>query len=285
MQGMMLLLIGSLSIAIVFLCVALKKQRKINAFLVKEASQHREVKENTSLKIIQKKIELSMLQSQINPHFLYNTLDSIRGQALLSNELELANMTEKLARFFRYAISSKGNLVRIEEELNNIRDYFYIQRYRFGDRIVLHIDYETTYILEHYIPKLTLQPLVENAIAHGLEEILTNGEVRIHIYKSDTKIYIKVSDNGMGMDYQSLVKLNNRLAKNQVEVSTRQKKHNWIALMNINARMRLWFGDAYCIYFRSLPGEGTTAELSIPLVDDFVREEYERKMTEDIIMR
>ena len=112
------------------------------------------------------------LQNQINPHFLYNTLESIRGEAIIAGLDSVADMTEALARFFRYTITKVENLVSVEEELDNCETYFGIQKYRFGDRLQLHIDYdiaEYEKIMNCRIPKLTLQPILENSIIHGVE--------------------------------------------------------------------------------------------------------------------
>ena len=127
------------------------------------------------LKMLRRRVEVSALQSQINPHFLYNTLDSIRSKALLDKQTEIAAMTEILSKFFRYCISNDESLVKIKEEINHIRDYYYIQKYRFEDRIDIEIVIEDDEIYELYIPKMTLQPLIENAMIHGLERLAHQG--------------------------------------------------------------------------------------------------------------
>ena len=112
------------------------------------------------------------LQNQINPHFLYNTLESIRGEALIAGLDGVADMTEALAKFFRYTITNIENLVTVQDELDNCETYFLIQKYRFGDRLQLHIDYDGEDwedIMSCKIPKLTLQPILENSIIHGTE--------------------------------------------------------------------------------------------------------------------
>ena len=119
--------------------------------------------------ICQKQAEINALQSQINPHFLYNVLDSIRGQALSERSVELASMTEALATFFRYSISKKGNMVSLADEMKNVDNYLFIQRFRFGNKIEIIKKIEDEELMNCLIPKLTLQPIVENAIYHGLE--------------------------------------------------------------------------------------------------------------------
>ena len=127
---------------------------------------------HNNAEIFNKQTELTALQSQINPHFLYNTLDTIRGQAMCDDNIEVANMIETLASFFRYSISRKGNLVTLRDELNNINNYMRIQQYRFNNRFSLEIvvDEEDMQAYDFYVPRLILQPIVENAIVHGLEE-------------------------------------------------------------------------------------------------------------------
>ena len=122
--------------------------------------------------IFDKQTELTALQSQINPHFLYNTLECIRGQALIDDNREIAKMTEALSAFFRYSISKKGNFVTLREELDNINNYMLIQQYRFNNRFTLEImiDEEDKVAYDYLVPKLIIQPVIENAIFHGLEE-------------------------------------------------------------------------------------------------------------------
>lgn len=124
--------------------------------------------------ILNKQTELTALQSQINPHFLYNTLETIRGQALIDDNEEIAKMVEALSAFFRYSISRKGNLVTLRDELANIENYMLIQRYRFNNRFSMEvlIDEEDEEAFDFLIPRLIIQPVVENAIFHGLEEKL-----------------------------------------------------------------------------------------------------------------
>ena len=118
-----------------------------------------------------KQAELNALQNQINPHFLYNTLECIRGKAMVQGAEQIANMTEALSAFFRYSISIQENLVTLEQELQNTKNYFLIQKYRFGNRFHLRIFLvEESEAGEYLMPKMTLQPIVENAIFHGLEK-------------------------------------------------------------------------------------------------------------------
>ena len=208
------------------------------------------------------------LQNQINPHFLYNTLDGIRSEALLGGMDSLADMTEALASFFRYTISRTENLVTLEEELENCRTYFKIQQYRFGDRLRLEIvrdmsDWEE--IRGALIPKLTLQPVLENSIIHGTELKLGEGVTRIVVERTRRRLVILVRDNGVGMEEEQLHELNRKLSQGLQEPDTSAHgTQGGVALANVNNRIRLIFGEEYGMHVYSLIGQGTDVEISIP---------------------
>jgi len=228
-----------------------------------------------SLQLIEKQIEYSALQSQINPHFLYNTLEAIRSQALLNEQQEIALMTEKLARFFRYCISNREDIVTIRDEINNIRDYFFIQQYRFENRFALEIILdETDVALDKAIPKMTLQPVVENAIFHGLEQKKGKGTVTIRVLRTREKIYMVVSDDGIGMSEEQVININQKLQNlmNQKEETPTYRKG--IALTNVNNRLKLQFGDEYGLRVCSIEGQGTDVEICIPIME--LREKQKR---------
>ena len=119
--------------------------------------------------VYKKQAELDSLQSQINPHFLYNTLESIRGQAVLDKTEKIAKMTEALSAFFRYSIGRKGSIVQLTDELKNTDNYMLIQQFRFGEKVSLQKIISDEEALQGYLPKMTIQPIIENAIYHGLE--------------------------------------------------------------------------------------------------------------------
>lgn len=210
------------------------------------------------------------LQNQINPHFLYNTLDGIRSEALISGLSNVADMTEALATFFRYTISKVENLVTVEEELDNCRTYFKIQQYRFGDRIQLQIeiDEDDSEEINHYlIPKLTLQPILENSIIHGTELKIGTGLTRIHIERTLSRLVIRVKDNGVGMSESALEELNQKLNAAKFNLAnTSQEAKGGIALANVNNRIRLIFGEEYGMHVFSMENVGTEVEITIPLV-------------------
>lgn len=209
------------------------------------------------------------LQNQINPHFLYNTLESIRSEAMIAQLDSVADMTEALAIFFRYTISKVENLVSVEEELENCRTYFRIQKYRFGDRINLHVKYDPDEWQEisHYrMPKLTLQPILENSIIHGTELKLGTGNLEIQFECTAKRLIIRVSDDGVGMDEQALLKLNSKLRNSSSENYQKQNAKGGIALVNVNNRIHLLFGEEYGMHVYSVAGVGTDVEISLPTI-------------------
>ena len=153
------------------------------------------------------------LQNQINPHFLYNTLDSIRSEAMLEGNDTVAEMTEALATFFRYTISKVENMVTLEEELENAKVYFLIQKHRFEDRVNLEIEYdrEDEFLFRCLLPKLTIQPVVENSIIHGIEHKLGSGTIRIVLKCTERRLIIEINDDGVGMPPEVLERLNHQL--------------------------------------------------------------------------
>ncbi|MEF2767486.1 MAG: sensor histidine kinase [Dorea phocaeensis] len=222
-----------------------------------------------SAQILNKQTELTALQSQINPHFLYNTLESIRGQALVDDNLEIAQMVEALSSFFRYSISRKGNLVTLRDELANIENYMMIQRYRFNNRFSLEVilDEEDEAAYDFLIPRLIIQPVVENAIFHGLEEKLEGGKVTIEVIVTDQNLILTISDNGKGMNGEKLKELNARIQSDEVildEEAKETQRNTGIALPNIHKRIRLLFGEAYGVNIYSTQGQGTDVEITIP---------------------
>ncbi len=216
-----------------------------------------------SIEAYERQAELIILQSQINPHFLYNTLDSIRGQALFHNETDIAVMLEALGNFFRYSISRKDSIVTLREELYNMDNYIRIQNYRFQNRFVIEMDESANdpEIQECIVPKLMLQPIVENAIVHGLENKL-QGKVVISVDATSEILLITISDDGDGMSPETLEKLSVKLMGKRWE-ENRMNRHG-IALPNVNSRIKTLFGEEYGICIYSTKGKGTDVEIMLP---------------------
>lgn len=215
------------------------------------------------------------LQNQINPHFLYNTLEGIRGEALSAGLDSVAQMTEALATYFRYTISNLENLVTLEDELVNIDNYYIIQQYRFGDRIHQEVDYNPEdEILKYKLPKLTLQPIVENAIYHGIEPKMGKGIFRIKIVVTSSRLLITVSDDGIGITEERLNEINQKLHSKSLDyIETDNNSKGGIAIVNVNNRIKLLFGEEYGINIYSTLNVGTDVEITLPLIrkDKMVR--------------
>ena len=226
-----------------------------------------------------KQAQYLALQNQINPHFLYNTLEGIRGETLNAGLENVAKMTEALATFFRYTISNVENLVTLEDELTNVNNYYIIQRYRFGERLSLSVEYDAENELEIMscrLPKLTLQPIVENAIFHGIERKIGNGNLRIKLETTATRLIITISDNGIGMTEDRLREIDDKLSRTTLEyIKPDSETHGGIAIVNVNNRIKLLFGEEYGICMYSTLNVGTDVEITLPLMKKDMKERNE----------
>lgn len=208
------------------------------------------------------------LQNQINPHFLYNTLEAIRGDALSAGMRNIADITEALATFFRYTISNMDNLVTLEEELANAENYFAIQNYRFGDRIAMRVEMApgSEAARDFLVPKLTLQPIIENAIIHGLENKVGAGQVTVRIAVDGPRLSIEVADDGVGMPEEKVDDINRRLAFPELVTCNEEKSRaGHIALVNVNNRIKLLFGEPYGLRISSVEGIGCRVDIALPV--------------------
>jgi len=221
--------------------------------------------------LLQKQAEFSELQSQINPHFLYNTLESIRSEALMIDAYEIAEMTESLASFFRYSIGRSNTLVTLEDEIENVLTYFKIQQFRFENRFSLNVIYDDPKdsAFTHRLPRLTLQPIVENAIRHGLEKRIDSGKIVLRISLTPDLLIINIQDNGVGMKASTLQQVREKLySPSQPTSFTAEERPsgNGIALSNVHQRIRLLFGDVYGLSVMSTLNIGTTVEVLLPRI-------------------
>lgn len=218
------------------------------------------------LKMNKRQAQYLALQNQINPHFLYNTLESIRSEAMEAGMTNVMKMSEALADFFRYTISKVENMVTLEEELKNVETYFYIQQYRFEDRIRLEIVFEDDreLLLKALMPKLTLQPVVENSIIHGIERKLDPGTVRISLGCTGKRLLIRISDDGVGMEPEVFAQLARRLDQPLLESVQSGNSRGGIALVNVNNRIHLLFGEEYGMALYSTKDVGTDVTISLP---------------------
>jgi len=210
----------------------------------------------------QQKMEFKMLASQINPHFLYNTLESIRMKAYTVGDREVATAIKLLGKSMRYVLENNGTaFTSLQEELNHIEIYMKIQKLRFGEKFDYAFEVQDGIDVSKCITlPLLLQPIVENAILHGLEETETGGVVRIRISRSAEGggLCIAVSDNGCGMNLETLARIRTDIAMKNPE------KKESIGLYNINRRVRLCYGSEYGMTINSERGKGTTVALHLP---------------------
>lgn len=205
--------------------------------------------------ILLKETELKLLQSQMNPHFLINTLTTISTKALLSSDTEIYEMVNALSNLLGVSLyNNKNTFIKIKDELEYINQYLFIQHIRFQDKLTYSIYVENDELLECYVPKLSVEPIVENAVIHGLEDTITDGIISISInLDSNENIIFKIEDNGKGFN-----------VKEQLHAKTK-KGHN-IGINNTNKRLKLIYGENYGIKFISEKDKGTIAFIKIPKI-------------------
>lgn len=170
--------------------------------------------------------------------------------------------------FFRYSITGVDSLVTLEEEIDNVENYFTIQHYRFGEKIKLQITYpKEDELLQLKLPKLTIQPFVENAIFHGLERKVEGGTVRVKLDTTVHKLMITISDNGVGMPEEQVDKINSYFERVAVSyVGEEKKKRGGIAMKNVNSRIKLLFGEQYGVHLYSVERIGTDVQIILPKI-------------------
>lgn len=218
-----------------------------------------EIKVRTELEEALKFMELKALQSQVNPHFLFNTLTTIAGLAMFEGAEETTQLLQALSRLLRYSLRRIGNSVSMSEELSNIKDYLSIQRVRFGERIGITLEIDDD-AMNAQIPVLTLQPLVENSIIHGLES-REEGHLTVRVRKCGDNISIEISDDGTGIPEERM----REIKESRVEHSGRGHTTG-IGLNNVHKRLQHFFGLTCNFEINSREGEGTSVTLTVPYV-------------------
>lgn len=206
-----------------------------------------------------RKQEFDTLQSQINPHFLYNTLDIIVWMIENEKPDQAVKAVTALARFFRISLSRGKSIITVKDELEHVKNYLMIQHMRFKNRFSYTIEAEDE-VLELASLKLMLQPLVENAIYHGMEFMDGDGEIFISAWKEGEDLYLKVSDNGLGMTEEQVARLFSDMPH------TGSSRGSGIGVKNVNERIRLYFGSEYGLSIESEPDEGTVVTIHLPAV-------------------
>ena len=237
------------------LIVAFNEMIRKMQMLVYDVYQSNLQKKN--LQIERKQAQVNALQSQINPHFMFNSLETIRMRSVLKNETETANIIKSLSKTFRQLLHWSSDLIPIEEEISFIEDFLKIQKYRFGDRFNYSIKLDDG-AKALCIPKMTIQPFIENACVHGIEKSIDPGFLDICIESSESCVQIYVRDNGKGMDKKTL----DNLLRIIPDEEYRGKS---IGIRNVYARLKLFYKDEFSFNIESGINEGTKVLLKIPL--------------------
>ena len=211
-----------------------------------------------------RKSELDALQSQINPHFLYNTLDSIMWMVESEQYEDAVAMVQALGKLFRISLSRGKNIITVGEELQHARSYLDIQKYRYKNKFISYFEIDED-IEKYKTIKLILQPLIENAIYYGMEYMDGDGEIYIRAYTRENDLYFEVEDNGLGMREEQVAGL-------LTEEPKVRSKGSGIGLRNVHQRIQLYFGETYGLQIESEPDEGTIIRIHLPKTEDVVSE-------------
>ncbi|MGM0904104.1 MAG: sensor histidine kinase [Bacillota bacterium] len=208
-----------------------------------------------------RQLEFAVMHAQINPHFLYNTLYSIKGLSDMGLNKDASKMVTALSSFFRIGISKGKEIISIKEEVEHIQHYLFIQEMRYGDDFSYEINVEKE-ILDYNIIKLSLQPLLENAIYHGVKQKRGQGKIQINGYEKDDIIHLEVLDNGNGIDADKL----NDIKKEINAAYGEKKRFIGVGLQSVNERIKIHFGSQYGILIESELGIGTRITITIPKI-------------------
>ena len=246
--------------------VRLKENRcdeigKLNRIFNKAIKEINELMQKvTQSEILNKEMEFKTLQSQMNPHFLYNTLDTINWLAFKEKQTEICNLVAAISSLIRASISNKKSIITIEHELDYVKNYIYIQHIRYKDRFDTIYDIDES-LLKQAVPKLIIQPIVENAIIHGIENSKNKNLLYISVKRENECIVIIVKDTGIGMTDEKVSEL---LKEPLNAEGDEQKAHTNLGLYAVHKRIQLMYGDLYGLTVQSQAGEGTTVTLHIP---------------------
>ncbi|XEC93967.1 sensor histidine kinase [Paenibacillus tarimensis] len=208
------------------------------------------------LELKRNQAQLHALQSQINPHFLFNSLETIRMRSLMKEERETARIIHNMAKMFRRSLSWGNDRVTVRDELDLVVCFLEIQQYRFGGKLNYRIDVEPE-AEQALIPKMTLQPLIENASIHGIEPLKGDGVIDVSVRLADGMLVCKVNDNGAGMSAERLRRLRQELEHSD-GIGER------IGIKNVYYRLKLYYGSDADFRIRSVQGDGTEIEIRLP---------------------
>lgn len=234
-----------------------------------------EEKRRIQAELDQKRQKLQALESQINPHFLYNTLDTFRGLALEQGNRELSDMIEALSQMFKNSVKYEAEMVNINAELDYLKHYIQLQQMRFPGRFTYeeHLECDPANLLLEPCPRFVLQPIVENAIRHGLRDVRKGGHIIVTMGIRRRDFFILVEDNGCGMDMTEVSLLNQRLSQPLSEENvTEGEEKAGIGIENVNRRIKMFCGEEYGLRISSNLGTGTQVEVSLPLYREALEE-------------
>lgn len=224
------------------------------------------LKEVYMTRLRERDAEIAALQSQMSPHFLYNTLESINMLAIQNNQWMISDIAASLGRLLRYTVSSREQpFVLLRDELQFVESYLQIQALRFGDGLNTSIDVEPE-LKQAVVIKLILQPIVENVFEHAMGSQTVN--LHIHVFRTDGQIVLAVEDDGVGMDEQSLLQLNERLKFESIDQELMldlEPKRSGYALRNIHQRIQLLYGKSFGLSLKNNDGKGMTVSICLPL--------------------
>lgn len=219
--------------------------RRVDALMTKQVEDQRSLH----------RAELELLQAQINPHFLYNTLDSIAILAESERSEDVVTMVTSLSTFFRNSLNKGEGLLTLGTECAQVQSYLEIQQIRYSDILRYEISVPDA-LLDCIVPKLILQPLVENALYHGIKNRRGRGLISVTGEERDGHLLLTVSDNGAGMDEKQVRELQSGIYEDN---------HTGLGLVNVHKRIRLYFGEPYGLSFQSAPGKGSTVSILLPI--------------------
>lgn len=211
---------------------------------------------------MKRQLELAVLQAQINPHFLYNTLYSIKGLCDMNLTRDASSMVTALSNYFRISISRGQEIISVEDEAEHIRNYLFIQEMRYGDDFTYELDFDPK-ILGYSVIKLTLQPLVENAIYHGVKQTRGIGHIQVKGYANDHNLCFEVRDNGAGMSPEKLDEI-------RIALTNKDPQKLGFGVRSVHERIQIHYGQEYGLTIDSELGKGTAVKVMIPIVESKV---------------
>lgn len=241
-----------------FLSLCTNSIAKMGVATITHSELLEETKEKMKFQQLAKDAQIKSIQSQLDPHFLFNTLNTIAGMALMENCDQTADLIYSLSDILRYSIKNSKDMVEIGTELENVKKYLFIQTIRYSDKLNYDIEIPDE-IFRYKIPAMTLQPIIENAIMHGLEPKKDPGIIKIHgEVLPDKFIQIKITDNGIGMSNEKLNSINNKLSSTSI--------NGGIGIKLVHDRLIYYLGPESGVKIESVPGIGTTVNVKFPLV-------------------